>query len=268
MTHGLGRVGVALSSSYFGFFGHTGFMQAVFAAGIDPVAISGASAGAMTAAFAGTDDGLDRFVDLLGGLKRRDFWDPGVARRGPFGLLKGERFRGLLDDHLPVATFEACARPIITVSTNLARRCRHVDTRGPLAEAVLASCALPLMFHAVMRDGEPHVDGGLLDKVPLRALIERRPVDTVLVHLLPSSSLHKPFPRRPFGFLNAALDLARQDNFEQQVAWAEAKGVRVIIIEQRLERLGPFRLARGMGVIDAARAGAAARLAADRLAAR
>jgi NTE family protein len=257
MAGDLGRVGVALSSSYFGFFGHTGFMQAVFAAGIEPIAISGASAGAMTAAFAGVDGGLERFIDLISGLKRRDFWDPGVARTGPFGLLKGARFRQLLEDHLPVTTFEACQRPIITVSTNLARRTRHVDTTGPLAEAVLASCALPLMFHAVMRDGEPHVDGGLLDKVPVRALIERHEIDTLLVHLLPSASLHKPFPRRPFGFLNAALDLARQDNFEQQVAWAEAKGVRVVVIEQHLTRLGPFRLQHGPGVIAAAREGGA-----------
>lgn len=250
------RVGVALSSSYFGFFGHSGFMRALFAAGVEPVAIAGASAGAMVAAFCGVDPGLDRFVDLVTGLKRRDFWDPGLARRGPFGLLKGERFRRLLEDHLPVQTFEACERNIITVSTNLARRCRHVDTSGPLAEAVLASCALPMMFHAVMRDGEPHVDGGLLDKVPLRALIERHDVDTVLVHLLPSASLTKRFPRGPLGFLNAALDLARQDCFEQQRAWAEARGVEVIVVEQHLTRLGPLRLKYGAGVIDAAEAGA------------
>jgi predicted acylesterase/phospholipase RssA len=101
------------------------------------------------------------------------------------------------------------------------------------------------------------VDGGLLDKVPVRTLIERHEIDTLLVHLLPSASLHKPFPRRPFGFLNAALDLARQDNFEQQVAWAEAKGVRVVVIEQHLTRLGPFRLQHGPGVIAAAREGGA-----------
>ena len=176
-------------------------------------------------------------------------------------MLKGGRFLKLLEDHLPVATFEECVRPIITVSTNLAQRSRHVDTTGPLAPAVLASCALPMMFHAVMRDGEPHVDGGLLDKVPLRALIERHRVDTVLVHLLPSSSLRGPFPRHPLGFLNAALDLARQDNFEQQLAWAEAKGVRVIVVEQHLTRLGPFRLKYGRGVIEAAHAGAREALA-------
>lgn len=261
VTADLGRVGIALSSSYFGFFGHTGFMNAAFAAGIEPVAISGASAGAMVAAFSGVDGGLETFTALICGLKRRDFWDPGVTRKGPFGVLKGGRFLRLLEDHLPVATFEECTRPVITISTNLARRCRHVDTTGPLAPAVMASCALPMMFHAVMRDGEPHVDGGLLDKVPLRALIERHRVDTVLVHLLPSASLHGPFPRNPLGFLNAALDLARQDNFEQQLAWAEAKGVRVIVIEQQLTRLGPFRLKYGRGVIESAQSGAQKALA-------
>lgn len=250
------RVGVALSSSYFGFFGHSGFMRALFAAGVEPVAISGASAGAMVAAFCGVDGGLDRFTDLICGLKRRDFWDPGLPWQGPLGLLKGRRFRQLLEDHLPVTTFEACTRAILTVSVNLTKRCRHVDTTGPLAEAVLASCALPMMFHAVSRGGDLHVDGGLLDKVPLRALIERHPVDTVLVHLLPSRTLERSFPRSPLGFLNAALDLARQDSFEQQRAWAEARGVEVIVIEQHLTRLGPLRLRYGADVIAAAEAGA------------
>lgn len=258
------RVGVALSSSYFGFFGHSGFMRAVFDAGIEPVAIAGASAGAMVAGFCGVDGGLDDFTRLIGGLNRRDFWDPGFPRRGPYGFLKGERFRRLLEDNLPVPTFEACTRDIITISVNITQRRRHVDTSGPLAEAILASCALPLMFHAVDRGGDLHVDGGLLDKVPLRALIERHAVDTVLVHLLPSRTLKGRFPRGPLGFLNAALDLARHDSFEQQKAWAEACGVEVVVVEQHLTRLGPTRLKFGPGVIDAAEAGARAALAAYR----
>ena len=85
------RVGVALSSAFFGFFGHTGFVRALLTAGVRPVLYGGASAGAMVAAAAAAGQ-LDRFGDVALGLKRRDFWDPGVPFGAPPGLLRGRRF--------------------------------------------------------------------------------------------------------------------------------------------------------------------------------
>ncbi|MCB9548856.1 MAG: hypothetical protein H6706_23880, partial [Myxococcales bacterium] len=99
-----------------------------------------------------------------------------------------------------------------------------------------------------------HVDGGLLDKVPVRALLERHPLDVLLVHLLPSASLTGPFPRDPWRFVNAALDLVRDDAWRLQAAWAEAQGVEVIGVETHLPRLGPFRLGKGLAVVAEAEA--------------
>ncbi|MCB9547367.1 MAG: patatin-like phospholipase family protein [Myxococcales bacterium] len=246
------RVGVALSSAFFGFYGHTGFMKALAARGLRPTALAGTSAGAIVAAFAARDGGLDRLEGTLAGLRRRDFWDPGLPRGT--GLLKGERFGALLARHLPAERFEDLDTPLVVVSTDLVHRRRRVDTTGPLAPSVLASCALPLMFRAVELDGRPHVDGGLLDKVPVRALLERHPLDVLLVHLLPSASLTGPFPRDPWRFVNAALDLVRDDAWRLQAAWAETQGVEVIGVETHLPRLGPFRLGKGLAVVAEAEA--------------
>lgn len=153
---------MALSSAFFGFFGHTGFVRALQDAGIRPVLYGGASAGAMVAAAAAAGR-LEQFGDVALDLKRRDFWDPGVPFGAPPGLLRGRRFAALLERHLP-ARFDDCATPLVTVSTNLTRRRRHVDTTGALPEAVLASSASPILFKPVRRGGELHVDGGLVDR--------------------------------------------------------------------------------------------------------
>ncbi|MEZ4467749.1 MAG: patatin-like phospholipase family protein [bacterium] len=168
---------------------------------------------------------------------------------------EGRAVRALLARHLPAERFEDLDTPLVVVNTDLVHRCRRVDTTGPAgAVRSLASCALPLMFRAVELDGRPHVDGGLLDKVPVRAPGAPAPLDVLLVHLLPSASLSGPFPRDPWRFVNAALDLVRDDAWRLQAAWAETQGVEVIGIETALPRLGPFRLGRGPAVVNEAEA--------------
>lgn len=256
------RVGVALSSAFFGFFAHTGFLRALADAGVRPAAYSGTSAGALAAAFAASGRPLDEVEAILRGLRRRDFWDPSTPRGRPLGLLRGRKFAALLDRHLPVAAFEECATPLLTVSTNLDRRARHVDQRGPIAPAVLASCALPILFQPVVRDGEHHVDGGLLDKVPLRALLDAHPdLDCVLVHLIPSHGLSKPTPRAPWKLLDHALDWVRDDGWRQQLDYARATGREVWVVETPPTTVGPFRLELGGAAIEAGRAATAAALA-------
>ncbi len=255
------RVGVALSSAFFGFFAHTGFLRALTAAGIKPVVFGGTSAGAMAAAFAGADR-LERFEALIGAIKRRDFWDPALRLAPPFGILRGQLFEQLLRAHLP-ARFEDCPTPVVTVSVDLTRRARHIDSAGDLPLAVLASSALPVLFHPVVRDGALHVDGGLLDKVPGLAMISHGPpIDVLLVHQIPSSGLDKPLARWPWAFVEQALDWVRADAWHHQAVAVRALGVEVIEITTRPPaRPNPFKLARGLAALADAQRVTAAHLA-------
>lgn len=257
------RFGVALSSAFFGFYAHNGFARAFERAGLQPALWGGASAGALVAAFAAAD-ALDALDEVLGTLRRKDFWDPAPSRRRPVGLLKGAQFAALIDRHLPVPTFEACRTPLLTVSTSLSRRSRHIDTQGPLAPAVLASCALPVLFRPIMREGELHLDGGLFDKAPLRAMVRHAELDALVVHLIPSSGLRKPVARAPWKFLDQALDWVRADSFQLQAELAEALGVEVYVIEQappKEARPNPFRLDRGAAAMAWGQRGAERALA-------
>ena len=244
------RVGVALSSAFFGFYAHAGFLRALRAAGVEPTALSGSSAGALAAAFAGAG-GLDELIRLITDLKRGDFWDPGAWTGRPAGLLKGRRFEALLRAHLPVASFEACPAQVVTVSTNLTSGRRHVDHSGPLVPAVWASCALPILFRPVARDGALHADGGILDKVPLIPLLDHAEVDVVVVHFIPSHGLSQRLPRGPWGFLDRSLDLSRDDGWRLQLELARARGVQVeVVTTDPPPRITPFTLSKGPAGID------------------
>lgn len=172
--------GLAMSSGFFGFFAHCGMLSALENAGLRPARLSGSSAGALIAALwaAGMDTRSMR--DGLFELDRASFWDPGV---GP-GLLRGEKFRGLLSELLPVHDFSACRVPLAVSVHEIRRRQTRVVNSGPLVPAVYASCCVPLMFQPLRIDGRRVVDGGVSDRPGLAGMPDGR----VLYHHLASRS--------------------------------------------------------------------------------
>ncbi len=218
--------GLALSSGFFGFFAHCGLLSALEEAGLPPSRLSGSSAGALIAGFwaAGLDAASMR--EVLFGLRKHDFWDPAPG----LGLLRGRRFRHLLESHLPVSDFSACRVPLaISVFDVISRRTRVLD-QGALAPAIQASCSVPFMFHPVWFKGRPLVDGGVRDRPGLAGMPSG---ERVLYHHLASRS---PWRRR-----NGA-----------HTRIPEALGLHALVIEP-LPRVGPSRMSNGPLAYEAAR---------------
>lgn len=259
------RVGVVLSAGFFGFFGHAGFWKALEEAGIRPAAWAGTSAGGMVAAFAASGAKFADVEALLGGLKKGDFWDPDLigaawgALRGtsePTGLLKGRRFRALLEAHLPVERIEACPRPLLLVAANLSRGGAAILSHGPLAEAVHATCAYPGLFRAVEVGGELLWDGGLVDKAPLCTLAESAAgaeLDTFLVHYLPTRSAPAPTGAMAYARgVSTGVAALRHAHFQRQVELLRAKGKDVVVLEANLPAVSPSSLSTGKAALEAA----------------
>ena len=265
-------MGVVLSAGYFGFFGHAGFVAALWSAGIEPVAWAGTSAGALVAALAASGLEPPEIAERLLRLRRNDFWDPtpirwlGEAVRGriPTGILAGRRFRRLLAEVLPVRRIEETKVPLVIATTDVTHAAVRIHREGDLVEAVCASCAYPGLFAPVPLDGAHLWDGGLVDKAPLCALCEGRELDALLVHYLPSRARNRP-ASRPLGYLGAmgrALTAARHQGFEWQARLCEARGIPVYVVAPDLPAVGPRRLHRAREVIGLATAAAARALAA------
>ncbi len=251
-----------MSSGYFGFFAHAGFLQGLADQGLEPDAYAGASSGALVAAYAA--GGMSP-RDMLAGfsqLRRADFWDPpspgqflrwlASGLRGRTGWLAGEAFQRRVDENLPCHTFEDCPKGCLIVALDLVRNRRLVLTQGPLAPAVRASGAVPLLFAAVPHAGGLLLDGGLVDKAPLVAAARHFGAASLVVHLLPSASLEGPplarlrQPLSAWRLQRQAVDAARQQQYEDQVERLRQEGVVVReIVGRDLPRLGPGRLRQG-----------------------
>ena len=176
---------LAMSSGFFGFFAHAGVLCALLESGHAPVAVRGASAGALVTGLWAAGVTPDRLVAELTGLRRQDFWDP---RPGP-GLLRGRLFDAKLRGLAPDARLESCAVPVHVSVFDVPGRRTESRTRGDLALALRASCAVPFLFHPVWIDGRPKADGGIADRPGLHG----RPAGerTLYHHLLPNSPWRK-----------------------------------------------------------------------------
>lgn len=248
-----------MSSGFFGFFAHAGFLQGLADLGVEPDAYAGSSSGALVAAYAAGGLAPLEMLERFQQLKRDDFWDPprpavlirSLLRglRGQTGYLAGTGFQALLEANLPCQRFEDCPRGCLMVALDLISGRRMVLDRGSLPVAVRASGTVPMLFAAVEHAGGLLVDGGLTDKAPVLAAAERFGAKTLVVNLLPSASLEGD----PLGFLRRrgtpwrlqakAVDAARQQNYEDQLAWVRGQGLTVVdLCQAGLPRCGPRRL--------------------------
>ena len=153
-----------------------GQLQALMEAGVVPDLIIGCSVGALNGAAAAghwSSGNLERIFEVWQDLTT-DFVFPGkragkIAHiaRGHSGVCDTSGLRQIadwcLEPHQDIAEL-----PIrcMVITTNFDQGISQAHTSGD-ATVLVASAALPGMFPPVVLDGERHVDGGVLDRVPV-----------------------------------------------------------------------------------------------------
>ncbi|MCS6900081.1 MAG: patatin-like phospholipase family protein [Myxococcales bacterium] len=219
-----GPFSLAMSSGFFGFFAHCGLVRVLEEEGLFPEKVAGSSAGALVGGLWASGLRASEMSDELRRLKRDTFWDPSPG----VGLLRGQKFREHLERLLPSPTFEGCRFSLrVSVFDWLSQDTRVLD-RGPLAPALHASCAVPLLFHPVWHEGRLYADGGILDRPGLMGIPAG---ERVLFHHLVS--------RSPWRRVDPTLRIPSREN------------LRVLILHG-LPRSGPFRLEEGRRAMNMA----------------
>jgi predicted acylesterase/phospholipase RssA/CRP-like cAMP-binding protein len=157
-------VGLVLGGGFARGLAHLGVLRALQERGIAVDAVGGASMGAMIGAQWVSGWDADRIVrDTSTGLA--DSFDDMTL---PFLAFKrGGKYSRLVRSFFGDARIEDLWLPYFCVSANLNRAELAVHTRGSLADAVLASTRAPGIFPPVVMNGELHVDGGLINNVPV-----------------------------------------------------------------------------------------------------
>jgi NTE family protein len=174
-----GEAGVVLVLGGGGMKGiaHVGAWKALQEAGVRPAAVIGTSIGALIGACIAAGMDWRALTEMARALRREDIvainrralWLGGVREQG---VLEGERFLDFLREKLPQQEYGKLELPLRINATSLVSGKEIWFGTGarqdlPLAEAVYASCALPLYFPPQRAEDDYLVDGGVLNALPV-----------------------------------------------------------------------------------------------------
>ncbi|MGD7651954.1 MAG: patatin-like phospholipase family protein [Verrucomicrobiales bacterium] len=183
------RCALVLGSSFLGVYAHTGFLAGLHEADFSPARIAGSSAGAFAGGLhAAGLRGDPLRTTLLAPVMRHAFLDAGALWRLPgilttlwsSGLFTGDRLVRHLRNTLGDIDLRDTPLDIAVTNADTART--EIHRSGPLAELIMASCAVPGLFTA--RNIGPHryLDGGISAELPYHHLIDDPAIQTIVIH--------------------------------------------------------------------------------------
>ena len=157
------NIGLALSGGGVRGFAHIGALRALEDVGIKPDVIAGVSAGSIVASFYASGMSADEIFNLFGSIDMSKFLQVDITKSG---FLKLDKFKRFLETNLPIKNIEELLIPTIIAATDIEQQHEMPFTSGNIAERVVASCSIPLVFRPVKIDGSYCVDGGVLHNLP------------------------------------------------------------------------------------------------------
>jgi NTE family protein len=224
-----------------------GMLRALVERGVMPDILLGCSVGALNAAGLAADPtlgGVERMWDVWEHLDGDELWPAGriaglwqLGRKGQ-AIQPNTGLRKLIERALPYRTFEEAIVPVQVVAASLNSGRARWFSSGPVAEPVLASAALPAVFPPVIIDGEPYIDGGVVDNVPISRAIAMGATRVYVLHV-GNFERPRPVPRRPIDVLLASFSIARNHRFLTETD-APPEGVELVV----LPAVDPGRLRR------------------------
>jgi NTE family protein len=184
---------------------------------IYPDCVSGTSIGAFIAALYAFGKTPKEILQLI---EHLELFDVASLRLSKMGIMSHQQIGKLITDAIGDKNIEDAPMPLAIVSTNVVSGRRHVFRKGPVAQAVLASTAIPGIFHPVILDDEILVDGGLVENVPISPLRELGAECVVGVNLNGSPEYGQ--PQDAFDILLNATDIALDNTTRLQLTKADA----------------------------------------------
>ena len=202
-----------------------GMLRALAECGVAADVVLGTSVGAINGAFFAADPtpaGVERLIELWRGSNVASMSAGMVVRRVTTLARSGthleslETARARLAEALPVQRVEDLRVPFQCVAASIERAAEHWFERGPLADVVLASCAVPGILPPVAIDGEHYIDGGIVNSIPVARAVA---LGARAIYVLQVGRLEKPLrpPRWPWEVGLVAFEVARRHRFSHDL---------------------------------------------------
>lgn len=223
-----------------------GMLAALLDAGVRPDLVVGTSVGAINGAAIAAEPSattIGQLTRLWSGLGVSDVFTGGPAKRVATVMRHGHLhsnlpLRALLRSHLPDTSIEELPVRFQCVAASIERAAAHWFDRGPLVEAVLASCAVPALLPPVRIGDEHFIDGGIVDSNPVGRAVE---LGARTVYVLHVGRIERPLrpPRWPWEAGLVAFEIARRRGFTEAMARLPA-GVAVHVLPVGEDRSAPL----------------------------
>jgi len=157
-------IGLTLGGGFARGLAHAGVFRAMADLGVPVDAIGGASMGAMVGALRAMAWDADKIIRETCAACAGAFNDLTF----PFIAFKtGRKFSEALRKLYHDIQIEDLWLPFFCISANLNRSELKIHARGSLAKAILAGTRAPGVFPPIVYEGELHVDGGVINNVPV-----------------------------------------------------------------------------------------------------
>ncbi len=154
-------------------FAHLGAIKALREAGVAIDQVAGASMGAVVAAGVAMEwedaELSARMRDAFVDTNPIDDWTLPIV-----SLFRGAKVERLLRRHFGDARIEDLPVPFVCLTSDLTVGASHAHREGALWKALKASTAIPGLLAPVVYGGHLHVDGGIMNNLPVDVLAEDR----------------------------------------------------------------------------------------------
>lgn len=202
-----------------------GMLRALLEHGIRPDLVLGTSVGAINGAIlaADPDAAIGRLCRLWTDVESNSPFEASLLEqastfaRTRTHLHGNHRLQRLLLTALAVRTFEDLAIPFQCVAAGIETASARWFDSGPLIDALLASTAVPGLLPPVEVDGVHHLDGGLVDSIPVGRAEQ---LGARVIHVLQVGRVEQPLvaPTTPWQVATVAFEIARRHRFVEEMA--------------------------------------------------
>ncbi|MBC7249968.1 MAG: patatin-like phospholipase family protein [Anaerolineae bacterium] len=176
------RIGLALSGGAVRGSAHLGVLEVLEREGIRPDCVAGASAGALVGAAYCAGIPL---ADLKRLALRLQWSDVSRITKPGLGFFSGQPLEEFVERVIGGLSFEELSIPFAAVAVDVLSGELVVLREGPIAPAVRASCAIPIVFTPVPLGDKLLIDGGVLNNVPVSVVRDMGADYVIAVDLVP-----------------------------------------------------------------------------------
>lgn len=202
-----------------------GMLLALADAGIEPDVVVGTSIGSFNGAVVASMPMREATAQLdaaWDAIAHRRILNEGLLARAAnllrhrIHLHSNLSLRDMIREWIPVDRFEDTLVHFECVAACIETSSEHWFRAGSLADAILASCAVPGLLPPVEVDGLHFIDGGVVNSIPISRAVELGATEIYIMHVGHVDAALR-MPRRAWDVAFVAFEVARRHRFHRDM---------------------------------------------------